>query len=39
MKKLETINIKGKKYSTVDTRVTHLREDYKGLKMDVNIVE
>ncbi len=38
MKKLETINIKGKKYATVSTRVKHLREDYKDLKMDVNIV-
>ena len=38
MKKLETINIKGKKYATVSTRVKHLRKDYKDLKMDVNIV-
>ena len=38
MNKLETINIKGKKYATVSTRVKHLRKDYKDLKMDVNIV-
>ena len=36
--KLETINIKGKKYATVSTRVKHFREKYKGLKFDVNIV-
>ena len=38
MKKLETINIKGKKYATVNTRVTLLRQEHKDLKMDVNIV-